>query len=123
MSIGPAEVRTARTRPRSTSNPSTLTPPWNSAPLADASRASASATSTALATPSPGTWIAPWSRSVRMIGTRRRISWGPMSSAGMPHERACPSFRFSSCQRSGVVATSIPPTCWKTGSPSARSEE
>src|SRR2546430_2524038 len=49
VAIGPPEVRTARTRPRPTSNPSTLTPPWNSAPLADASRATASATFTASA--------------------------------------------------------------------------
>ncbi len=68
VAMGPSEVSTAATAPRSSRTPVTLTPSSSRAPPARAPRARAWVTSAGLALPSPGIHTAPTRSSVRMSG-------------------------------------------------------
>jgi hypothetical protein len=72
---------------------------------------------TAFAIPSLGTWYAPRITDASSSGIFSAASDGEISSPSTPYDRANPRRRFSSFTRSGVVATSIPPTPCQHGSP------
>ena len=65
----------------------------------------------------------PGSRPGRAAGSARRPRPGVSSSvSSIPYDRANPCRRCSSAMRSGVVATSMPPTPYQPGTPSSSSD-
>ena len=120
MSAGivPLDVATPVTRPPLCSIPVTLVDPRNTAPRAWARRATATTTRDALASPSVGTYSPPRIFDSSTSGCSRTHSSGSSTVPSIPHEVAQPCRRCSSARRSGVVATSRPPSWLKHHSPS-----
>ncbi len=116
-STRPREVCTARTRLPSTSKPViSVSPTVCSAPSSSA-RARISSPARIGSTTAPvGVWKPPISRSSRIQGTSSRMRSGEISSASTPQAWAEVSRRRSSCRRSGVRATSMPPQRISTSS-------
>ena len=117
-SMSPRVVRTRRTMPCSTSIPSTSVFAWMvSAPAACArSRMRVPARSEST-TPTPSVWKPP----TRMLSSRKgtiSLIWAGVTSdtPPTPHESAEDMRRRSSCIRSSVRATSMPPLCVNTPS-------
>ena len=78
---------------------------------------------TAFAMPSLGTRYAPRIAFGSSSGIRSAASSGVSSCvSSIPYDRANPCRRRSSAIRSGVVATSMPPTPYQPGSPSSSSD-
>lgn len=84
---------------------------------------SSSTASTEDARPSEGRYKAPRMRSGDSNGCRDAASSGGSTVASSPHAMAKLHRRCSSASRSGVVATSSPPTALKAAKPSRVSEE
>jgi hypothetical protein len=120
VSMSPWSVRTRVTRPSFVSMPVTSTPaPTVSAPSSWACfriRVPASSEST---TPTFGQYTPPRTMSSLMNGTSSLTRCELTSSAGsMPHDFDDVIRRVSSCMRSGVRATSMPPVIVNTPSSS-----
>ena len=119
-SIAPRSVSTPCTRPSRMSKPVTVTPPSNVTPRADAFAASAVDDPHGLRDAVARHEVRPEDRGRveqrDLLGGLGRAS--AASCPSMPYERANPCRRRSSAIRSGVVATSMPPTPYQPGSPS-----
>src|SRR3712207_2374110 len=114
----PSAVRTPVTRPPACSMPVTRVEPWKRAPRASARRASATTARDALARPSLGMCRPPRMRSRSTSGCSRTHSSASTTCDSTPQEVAQPCLRCRSASRSGVVATSRPPTWLKHQAPS-----
>ena len=110
-SMSPRVVRTRRTRPRSTSMPSTsVLAAICSAPASTARSRMIVPARSESTTPTPGEWNPPTRIDSSMNGTSCLISAGVISeTSSMPHACADDMRRCSSCIRSSVRATSMPP--------------
>ncbi len=116
-SMSPLVVRTVRMRPSTTSRPVTSVPAAIvSAPISTARSRMIVPARSESTTPTDGVWKPPRITLSSRYGTSALTPAGSSSSDSMPHDRDDAIRRVSSCIRSVVRATSMPPLCVKTPS-------